>query len=104
MNAKPRTKGTSVTVEGLFECISIRRQDWFKRKGVIYSQAIFLLQSFAILTKNVNFFTFLVKDKNEKITVIHSSGKGIHSRYAECMKNDGKFIERVNDIFFIKSE
>lgn len=101
---KHRTKGTSVIIEGLFECISIRRQDWFKRKGFIYSQAIFLVQSFAILIPNVKFCVFLVKDNFEKISVIHSSGKDIQSRYTECMKNNGKSFERINDNFFVKTE
>lgn len=101
---KARTKGTTVTIEGLFECISIRRQDWFKRKGVLYSQAVFLLQSFAILTAKVKFCAILIKDNLDKITVIHSSGRDISSRYAECMKSDGKLVEKINDCFSIKSE
>lgn len=101
---KPRSKGTSVTVEGLFENVSVRRQDWFKRKGFIFSQAVFLLQSFAILTPNVKFCAFLVNDKFEKKNIMHSIGKDISSRYAECMRNDAKKIVKIDNSFSIKKK
>lgn len=101
---KPRTKGTTICIEGLFECISIRRQDWFKRKSMIFSQVVFLLQSFSVLTANVKFSVYNVKDNNSKLLVLHCSGEDIASRFTECLKSDHKKIEELFESFDIQGE
>jgi DNA mismatch repair ATPase MutL len=101
---KPRTKGTTICIEGLFECISIRRQDWFKRKSMIFSQVVFLLQSFSVLTANVKFSVYNVKDNNSKLLVLHCSGEDIASRFTECLKSDHKKIEKLFGSFDIQGE
>lgn len=98
---KPRTRGATVSVEGLFESISIRRQDWFKRKNIIFAQVIFLLQSFAILTTNVKFSVYNVKENSPKAVIFHSSGRGIQLQFMECMKIDCTKIDRFSENFLI---
>lgn len=99
---KPLPKGTVVSIEGLFECISIRRQDWFKRKSSIFAQAIFLIQTFAIFSKGVKFSVFNVKENSSKVPILFSSGADLKSRYIECMKLDQKNVESFNSNFVVK--
>lgn len=101
---KPRTKGTTVSIEGLFECISIRRQDWFKRKNIIFAQVIFLLQSFSVLTANIKFSVYNVKDNSSKMLVFHCSGEDIASRFTECLKSDHKKLEKFCENFHLQGE
>lgn len=101
---KPRTKGTTLSIEGLFEGISIRRQDWLKRKGIIFPQALFLLQSFAILTPKIKFVSFNLKDNLSKVSILHSTGKSFSARYTECIKNEYKSIENIDEKIIIKNE
>lgn len=101
---KPRTKGTSVNIEGLFECISIRRQDWFKRKSIIFAQVIFLLQSFSILTANIKFSIYNVKDNSSKMLVFHCSGDDIACRFTECLKSSHKKLEKIYESFHIQEK
>ena len=101
---KPRTKGTSVIIEGLFECISVRRQDWLQRKSSILSQVVFLLQSFAIMTPEVKFSVYAVKENTTKSLILFSTGKDLAARYIECMQSNNITIERLNLDFNIKNE
>lgn len=101
---KPRTKGTTVHIEGLFECISIRRQDWFKRKNIIFSQVIFLLQSFSVLTANVKFFVYNVKNNSSKTLIFNCSGEDIALRYTECLKSGHKKLEKFCESFTVHEE
>lgn len=105
---KPRTKGTSVIIEGLFECISVRRQDWFQRKKALFSQAYFLVQSFAIMTPAVKFSVYIAKQNIAKSLILFAIGKDFASRYNECMQsnnnNSQKTIERIQLDFDIKNE
>lgn len=98
---KPRTKGTTVTIEGLFECISVRRQDWFKRKSFIFAQVLFLLQSFSILIPSTKFSVFNVKDASSKTSVLHCSGKDISTRYIESIRSNHKKVESFSESFII---
>lgn len=101
---KPRPKGTTLSIEGLFEGISIRRQDWLKRKNIIFAQTIFLLQSFAILTPNIKFTAFNMKDNLSKISILYSIGKDFSTRYTECMRSEFKNIETIHEEMTIQAE
>lgn len=101
---KPRTKGTTIMIEGLFECISIRRQDWFKRKNLLFAQVIFLLQSFSILIPKIKFSVFNFKDISSKISILYCTGKDMPTRYVESMKNNQKNVESFSEKFIICNE
>lgn len=101
---KPRTRGTTVIVEGLFESISVRRQDWIKRRNAIFAQSIFLLQSFAILKANIKFSAYNVKENSPKNLIFHCVGKDYSSRYNECIRTEHKSIENYSENFIIHEE
>lgn len=101
---KPRLKGTTLSVDGLFEGISIRRQDWLKRKSIIFSQSIFLLQSFSILTPNIKFTAFNIKDNISKTSILSSNGKDFSTRYSECLRSESKSAENIYEEVLINAE
>ncbi len=82
--ARSRSKGTTVTVEGLFAGISVRKLDWFKRKAQIMAQAVFLVQSYAIMSTGVRLSFSHINDAGLKTTIFVSRGLDAKSNHADC--------------------
>lgn len=81
---KHRSKGTTVSVEGLFAGVSVRKMDWFKRKAQIMAQAVFLAQSYAVMTIGVRISMSHINDCGVKTSVFHSRGLDCKSNHADC--------------------
>ncbi len=99
---KPRAKGTTVVIEGLFAGISVRKLDWFKRKAQLMAQAVFLAQSYAIMSVGVKMSFSHINDAGTKTTIFVSRGLDPKSNHADCFgTRQGQLSKQFSSEFSI---
>jgi DNA mismatch repair protein PMS2 len=99
---KPRSKGSTVTIEGLFAGISVRKLDWFKRKAQIMAQAVFLAQSYAIMSSGVRISLSIINESGVKTSVFVSRGLDAKSNHTDCFGSTrGQLSKEFNAEFAV---
>lgn len=93
-----------MSIEGLFSAISVRRQDWFKRKGAILSHAVYVIQGYAVMTRDVRFSVYHVKETGEKALSFSTGGKSMQSNYIECFTALNRTIEHIDKMLVINDQ